>query len=97
MVILDLSFLLNLIALTLGALYTIQNGELSHDQEIIVSFSLSVALLTSVCIIIWHLMNKLHKNKKIRDKVYGVGTRLVQALKQERVVDLMMVKIGRRE
>ena len=42
-------------------------------------------------------MKKLHKNKKIRDKVYGVGTRLVQALKLERVVDLIMVKIGRRE
>ena len=95
--ILDLSFLLNLIALTLRALYTIQNGELSHNQEIIVSFSLSVALLTSVCIIIWHMMKKLHKNKKVRDKVYGVGTRLVQALKLERVVDLIMVKIGRRE
>ena len=95
--ILDLSFLLNLIALTLGALYTIQNGELSHNRDIIVSLSLSVALLTSVCIIIWHLMKKLHKNKKIRDKVYGVETRLVQALKLERVVDLIMVKIGRRE
>ena len=94
---LDLSFLLNLIAITLGALYTIQNGEMYHNQEILVNFSLSFTLLTNVGIILWHLINKLHKNKTVNGKVLGVAMRLAKALKLGKGGDIIMAKIGRRE
>ena len=92
--ILDLSFLLNLISLTLGALYTNQNGEVNQNHEILVTFSLSLTLLTNVGIIMWHLIKKLHRNKTVK---YKVLVRLTQALKLGKVIDIITAKIGRRE
>ena len=86
---LDLSFLLNLIALTLGVSFTIQNEDRFHDQDISVTSSLSVALLTSVGIILWHLLRKLHNKKSISDKIMGVANWLIQALKQNKVVKML--------
>ena len=95
--ILDLFFFLNLIALTLGALYTIQIGKLQHSQETIVNISLSVALLTNVGIILWHVTKRLHKNRRLRNKVSEVVTMLAQDVKFKKGVDIVMDRIGRRE
>ena len=86
---LDLSFFINLIALILGTLYTIQNGKTYYNHEILGNFSLSVMFLTNVIIILWHLLRKLHNNKRIRDKV---PMKLIQGLKLEK----LMAKVGRR-
>ena len=95
--ILDLSFLFNLIALTLGVLYTIQNRESYRNQEIIVNISLSVALLTNIGIILWHSIKTLRKYKRIKEKVLRVATRLIQALKLGRGIDKLVARIGRKE
>ena len=91
----DLSFLLNLIALTLGTSYTIQNKARFHDQDIIVNLSLSVAALTYVGIIVWHIMRKLHKNKWLKEKVRGAVARFIKApkLRKARGIMEMMAKI----
>ena len=91
---LDLSFLLNLISLTLGALYTTQNGAMYQNHEILVTFSQSLTLLTNVGIILWHLIKKLHKNKTVKHKVL---VRLTLALKLGKVIDIITAKIGRRK
>ena len=86
---LDLSFLLNLIALTLGASYTIQNKDGFHDQRVLVNFSLSVAFLTNMGILVWHLLRKLYSNKRIRNKVLGVVTELIQVLKLKKGKEML--------
>ena len=97
--ILDFSFLINLIALTLGASYTIQNKNRFGDQETLVNFSLSVVFLSTIGTFLLHLMQKLCKNKRIRGNIIGVVTRLAQALKlgKGRVVLEYMAKMEREE
>ena len=97
--ILDFSFLLNLIALTLGASYTIQNENRFGNQEILVNMSLSVAFLTNIGIILSHVMRKLHNNKRVRGRALGVAIMLAQALKlgKGRVILQKMAKIEREQ
>ena len=86
---LDLSFLFNLIALTLGISFTIQNEERFHDQDVLVTFSLSLTFLISVGIILWHFLRKLRKKKSVRDKVMSVVNWLALALRLKNVVKML--------
>ena len=65
---LDMFFLLNLIALTLGTLYTIQNNHRVSDQEILANVSVSITFIMYIGIIVWHLLKRLRKNKRIETK-----------------------------
>lgn len=89
---LDLSFLVNLIALTVGTSYTIQSDNRYPDQDILINLSISVALLTNMGIILWHIVRKLYRNKVIRERVFGLVNMLVQALKLNKtkgIVEIM--------
>ena len=82
--ILDMSFLLNLIALTVGTLYTVQNNNRLPDQEILANTSVSITFIMFIGLIVWHLWKRLHKNKKIKtktDQMLATATRLLPALK----------------
>ena len=83
--ILDMFFLLNLIALTIGTLYTMQNyNQKLSDQEILAKTSVSITFIMYIGIIVWHLLKRLHKNKKIKtktDQMLATVTRLLLALK----------------
>ena len=83
--VLDMFFLLNLIALTVGTLYTIQNyNPRLSDQEILAKTSVSIAFIMYIGILVWHLLKRLHKNKKIKtktDQMLATVTRLLLALK----------------
>ena len=94
---LDLSFLLNLIALTLGVLFTIQNEDRFHDQDVLVAFSLSVTFITSVGIILWHLLRKLYNKKSVSDKVMGLANSLIHALKGNKVVKMLAKRQKQRD
>ena len=83
---LDMSFLLNLIARTLATSYTIQNEGSFHDQDIII---LCVALLTYVGIILWHILRKLHKNRWVKKKGVCFVTRFIKAPKLKKVRGIM--------
>ena len=82
---LDMFFLLNLIALTVGTLYTIQNyNPRFSDQEILAKTSVSITFIMYIGIIVWHLWKRLRKNKKIKtktDQMLATVTRLLLALK----------------
>ena len=64
----DMSFFLNLIALTLGASYTIQNAKRFSDQENLVNASVSITFITFIGIVLWHLLKRLRNNERIRIK-----------------------------
>ena len=94
---LDLSFLLNLIGLTLGISYTAQSEERFTDQKILVNFSLGLALVTHLGILGWHLLRRLRRNEKFRnktDEMLEMATTLVSALKLRNMKEMMEV-IGR--
>ena len=97
--IVDLSSFINLIALTLGVSYTAQRRERFQDQEILVNFSLSVAFITHMFIILWHLLRALRRNKKFKDKtdrLLGGMTALLSALKLRDRKEIMDVIAGQR-
>ena len=83
--ILDMSFLLNLIALSLGTLYTIQNyNPMLSDQQILAKTFVSITLIMYIVIIVWHLWKRLSVSKKIKtktDQMLATVTRLLLALK----------------
>ena len=81
---LDMSFLLNLIALTLGTSYTIQNDKRYSDQDTLVTLSMSITFLTYIGIIVWHLLIRSSKNQKLKaktDLVLGKVTGFLLAVK----------------
>ena len=81
---LDMSFLLNLVALTLVTLYTIQNGKRLSNQENLVAVSVSITFITFIGIILWHLLNRLQKNERIKtkmDQMLAMTTAFFLALK----------------
>ena len=93
---LDMSFLLNLITLTLATSYTIHNEGRFHDQDIMIHLSIYVALLTYyVGIILCHILRKLHKNRWVKEKSVGFVTRFLKApkLKKVRGIVEIMAKI----
>ena len=59
---------INLIALTLGASYTIQNAKRFSDQENLVNATVSITFITFIGIVLWHLLKRLRNNEKIRIK-----------------------------
>ena len=94
---LDLSFLLNLIGLTLGVSYTAQSEERFTDQNVLINFSLGLALVTYLGILGWHLLRRLRRNDKFRnktDEMLEMATTLVSALKLRNRKEIMEV-IGR--
>ena len=81
---LDMFFLLNLITFTVGTSYTIQNNYRFSDQEILANTSMSITFIMTIAIIVWHLLKRLHKNKKIKtktDQILATVTRLLLVLK----------------
>ena len=78
---LDMFFLLNLIALTVGTSYTIQNSHRLSDQEILATISVSIAFIMYIGIIVWHLLKRLCKNNIKTDQMIDTVTRLPFALK----------------
>ena len=96
----DLSFLLNLIALTLGTSYTIQGDARSSEQNVLVNFSLSIAFITQLGITLWHLFQRLHKNEKFRnksDKILAVVMMFVSAIKLRKKKEIMEMITKQRE
>ena len=98
--ILDMSFLLNLIALTVGILYTVQNNNRLPDQKILANTSVSITFIMYIGIVVWHLWKRLRKNKKIKtktDQMLATVTRLLLALKlkiKREIVDKMKEESG---
>ena len=96
---LDMFFLLNLIALTLGTLYNIQNENRYFDQKILVNTSVSISFVTVIGIILWHLMKRLRKNDKIKsktDEMLASATTFLLALKMKKRFILVVKKMKRR-
>ena len=61
---LDMSFLLNVICLTIGTSYTIQNEKRFFKQKSLANVSVSIAFITTIGIILWHLLWKLRKKTR---------------------------------
>ena len=78
---LDMFFLLNLIALTVGTSYTIQNSHRLPDQEILATISVSIAFIMYIGIIVWHLLRRLCKNNIKTDQMLVTVTKFPFALK----------------
>ena len=78
---LDMFFLLNLIALTVGTSYTMQNSHRLPDQEILATISVSIAFIMYIGIIVWHLLKRLYKNNTKTDQMIDTVTKLPFALK----------------
>ena len=82
---LDMLFLLNVITLTLGTLYTIQNDNRFSDQENLVNASVSITFICFIGIVLWHLLKRLRNNVRIRnktDQMLASATRVVLGVKQ---------------
>ena len=95
---LDMFFLLNLIALTQGTLYTIQNENRFFDQKILVNASVSISFVTFMGIILWHLLKRLRKNAKIKsntDEMLASATKFLLALKMKKRFILVVKKMKR--
>ena len=75
---LDMSFLLNLISLTLGTSYTIQSESRLTQQKILANISMSIAFATTIGIIFWHLLCKLRKNEKIKTNTDLIWSALIK-------------------
>ena len=78
---LDMFFFLNLIALTVGTSYTIQNSHRLPDQEILATISVSIAFIMYIGIIVLHLLRRLCKNNIKTDQMIDTVTKLPFALK----------------
>ena len=81
---LDMLFLLNVITLTLGTLYTIQNDNRFSDQEYLVNASVSITFICFIGIVLWHLLKRLRNNVRIRNKTdqkLASATRVVLGVK----------------
>ena len=78
---LDMFFLLNLITLTVGTSYTIQNSHRLPDQEILATMSVSIAFIMYIGIIVWHFLKRLCKNNTKTDQMIDIVTKLPFALK----------------
>ena len=57
---LDMSFIVNLIFLTLGTTYTIQGANSIDEQRVLVDFSLSIAFITFIGILTYHSVSALN-------------------------------------
>ena len=57
--------------------------------DVLVTFSLSITFLTSVGVILWYLLRKLHNKKSVRDKVMGVANWLILVLRMNKVVKIL--------
>ena len=57
---LDMSFIVNIIFLTLGTTYTIQEASLIDEQRVLVDFSLSIAFITFIGILTYHSVSALN-------------------------------------
>ena len=68
MAILDMSFMINLIALTIGTSYTVQAENRNDDQNILVNFSITVTLITYVGIVFYHAAIRLYRYEIIKRK-----------------------------
>ena len=80
---LDMSFLLNLIALNLGTLYNIQNKSSFSNQKTSANISMSIAFITTIGITFLHLLCKLRKNEKIKtntDLLWATASKFLKAL-----------------
>ena len=77
----DMFFLLNLITLTVGTSYTIQNSHRLPDQEILATISVSITFIMYTGIIVWHLLRRLCKNNIKTDQMLDTVTKLPFALK----------------
>lgn len=66
--ILDMSFIVNLILLTLGTSYTIQQDSTQDNQRKLVEASLSIALITFFGILIYQLARRLYSVPAIKAK-----------------------------
>ena len=85
---------INLIALTLGASYTIQNAKKFSDQENLVNATVSITYITFIGIVLWHLLKRLRNNERSRNKtnqffasVSSVFLYLKLRIKKESVVE----------
>ena len=66
--ILDMSFFVNLILLSLGTAYTIQSDGRRHTQKVLVNFSIAVSFVTLLGIFAYHLARRLYKIETIKKK-----------------------------
>ena len=74
--ILDLSFFVNLILLSVGTAYTIQTASRGQRQEVLVNFSLAVSFVTFLGIFVYHLTRRLYEIEKIKKKTDKVVVKL---------------------
>ena len=88
----DMFFILNLIAVTLATSYTIQKEMRSSDQARAVSLSVALTFLVQVCIFLWHLLRRLRKNMKFKsktDELVGVAKRVVRVRSGREMVEMV--------
>ena len=64
--ILDTSFILNLILLTIGTSYIQRDGGRMKDQSVVVALSVSIAFITFVGILVYHIGKRLYAIRMVK-------------------------------
>ena len=73
---LDMSFIVNIIFLTLGTTYTIQEASLIDEQRVLVDFSLSIAFITFIGILIYHSVSALNTIPAFKKRANSLVVRM---------------------
>ena len=92
--ILDMSFMVNLIMLTVGTTYTIQSKSRRDDQEILVNTSIGIAFVTWLGILLYHIARRMYRRETVKlkvdqlvEKVMDLRTRWALKLKKSKQVE----------